>query len=260
MLELDDIQHFLVTRPRAQAARYGFLTFRRPDHARAWLSGIIERVGRCDATAPGGPVDSRWVTVAFTWNGLRALGVNEASLATFPEEFKQGMAMRAEILGDTGANHPDHWVGGLASPDLHAIVILFARDVPERERCVREHQQYAAQYPGVEALSTLDLEATPPVDYAHDHFGYRDRMSQPEIEGMGIEPTPGTGAPLKPGEFFLGYPTSRATSAHSPNQRSCRGTAAISPIGASKSTSAHSVIFCGRTGTRPKSRNSWPRR
>ena len=32
MLELDDIQHFLLTRPRALAARYGFLTLRRPDH------------------------------------------------------------------------------------------------------------------------------------------------------------------------------------------------------------------------------------
>ena len=44
-----------------------------------------------------------WVTVAFTWNGLRALGVDAASLATFPEEFKQGMVARAEMLGDTGA-------------------------------------------------------------------------------------------------------------------------------------------------------------
>src|SRR5436190_6866597 len=206
MLEQDDIQHFLLTRPRALAARYGFLTFRRPDQARAWLSGITDRVGSGRAIASGGPTDARWVTVAFTRNGLWALGVDDASLATFPEEFRQGMAARAAILGDTGANHPDHWVGGLASPDLHALVILFARDVAERERCVREHQQYAAQFPGVEALSTLDLEATPPLDYAHDHFGYRDRMSQPEIEGLGIEPTPGSGAPLKPGEFFLGYP------------------------------------------------------
>ena len=53
---------------------------------------------------------------------------------------------------------------------------------------------------------TLDLEATPPFDYAHDHFGYRDRLSQPVIEGTGEVPTPGTGAPLKPGEFILGYP------------------------------------------------------
>ena len=53
------------------------------------------------------------MTVAFTWNGLKALGVDDASLATFPEEFKQGMPARAEILGDTGANHPDNWVGDL---------------------------------------------------------------------------------------------------------------------------------------------------
>jgi deferrochelatase/peroxidase EfeB len=211
MLELDDIQHFLLTRPRAMAARYGFLCVRQPKDGRAWLSGIIDRVGRGRGVESGGvldsggALDSRWVTVAFTWNGLRALGVDDACLATFPDEFRQGMAARAAILGDTGTNHPDHWVGGLASPDLHAIVILFARDVPERERCVREHQQYATQFPGVELLSTLDLEATPPLDYAHDHFGYRDRMSQPEIEGMGIDPTPGSGAALKPGEFFLGY-------------------------------------------------------
>jgi hypothetical protein len=34
-LELDDIQHFLLVRPRAMAARYGFLTFRDPAQARA---------------------------------------------------------------------------------------------------------------------------------------------------------------------------------------------------------------------------------
>jgi len=206
MLEFDDIQHFLLTRPRAMAARYGFLTIRNAAEGRAWLSGIIEKVGTGKVVAAGAAGDTRWVTVAFTWNGLRGLGVDEASLATFPEEFRQGMAARAEVLGDTGANHPNHWVDGLASPDLHGIVILFARDVAERDRCVREHQQYAARFPAVRALSTLDLEATPPLEYAHDHFGYRDRLSQPVIDGTGEVPTPGSGAPLKAGEFFLGYP------------------------------------------------------
>ena len=116
------------------------------------------------------------------------------------------MAAREEILGDTGANHPDYWVGGLASSDLHAIVILFASDVAERERCVREHQQYAARFPDVTALSTLDLEAIPPLGYAHEHFGYRDRLTTPAIEGIGDVATPGSGPPLKAGEFFLGYP------------------------------------------------------
>jgi Dyp-type peroxidase family len=55
-------------------------------------------------------------------------------------------------------------------------------------------------------LSSLDVEATPPFEYAHDHFGYRDRLSQPVIDGSGDEPTPGSGGPLKAGEFILGYP------------------------------------------------------
>ena len=215
MLELDDIQHFLLTRPKAMAARYGFLSFRDADQGRQWLAGLVDRVGRGRAILSQADY-ARWVTIAFTWNGLRTLGVTDASLATFPEEFRQGMAARAAVLGDTGANHPDTWVGGLASPDLHAIVILFAGDVPERDRCVREHQKYASQFPGVESLSTLDLEATPPFEYAHDHFGYRDRMSQPEIEGMGVEPTPGSGPALKPGEFFLGYPDENGTVAPLP--------------------------------------------
>ena len=144
----------------------------------------------------------RWVTVAFTWNGLRALGVDEESLATFPEEFREGMAARADILGDTGANHPEHWVGGLAGDDLHAIAILFARTEEQRRRCTAEHDKLLAGSDGVRSCPCLDLNATPPFNYAHDHFGFRDRLSQPVMKGSGEEPTPGSGAPLKPGEFI----------------------------------------------------------
>ena len=206
MLESDDIQHILLTRAPALTGRYEFLSFRSCSGGRAWLAAIRDKVLSAQAMLASVAVDNRWVTVAFTCNGLRALGVPEASLATFPEEFRQGMAARAQMLGDAGANHPDRWVGGLASPDLHAIVILFARNAAERERCRAEHEMLVARCEGVEVLSSLDLEATPPFDHAHDHFGYRDRLSQPVIEGTGEEPTPGTGQPLKAGEFILGYP------------------------------------------------------
>jgi Dyp-type peroxidase family len=216
MLELDDIQHILLTRAPAMTGRYEFLSFRDPAGGRAWLSGIKETVHSAAAMRASVDKDKRWVTVAFTWNGLRALGLDEASLATFPEEFKQGMPARAAMLGDTGANAPEKWVGGLASPDLHAIVILFARDEPERLRCVGEHNKLVAASKGVEVLSVLDLNASPPFNYAHDHCGYRDRLSQPVIEGGGEEPTPGSGAPLKAGEFILGYPDELGVTAVNP--------------------------------------------
>lgn len=206
MLEFCDIQHILLTRAPALTGRYDLLSFGDPAGGRAWLAEILHKVHSAKAMRESVDQEKRWVTVAFTWNGLRALGVQEDALASFPQEFREGMGARAQILGDTGANDPSHWVDKTASSDLHAIAILFARDTAERGRCAIEHAKLLAECKGVQALSTLDLEATPPFDYAHDHFGYRDRLSQPVIEGSGDEPTPGSGAPLKAGEFILGYP------------------------------------------------------
>jgi deferrochelatase/peroxidase EfeB len=215
VLDFDDIQHFLIARPPALAARYEFLTFRNPIGGRMWLTGVLDKVGTASAIGSSA-LDSRWVTVAFTWDGLRALGVTETSLSTFPEEFRQGMAARATILGITGANDPSHWAGGLASPNLHAVAILFARDVTERERCRQEHDRYLSQCEGVKVLSSLDLEAIPPFDSVREHFGYRDRLSQPVIAGTGVEPTPGSGPPIKAGEFFLGYPDEKGPTSELP--------------------------------------------
>lgn len=206
MLELDDIQHITLTRAPALTGRYEFLSFKNPAAGRAWLNAIYEKVQSAEQARHTFEKNNRWVSIAFTWNGLRALGVNDDSLATFPEEFKQGMVARAEILGDTGKNHPDNWIGQMASPNLHAIVILFARDAAERECCLLEHKKLITECKGVEVLSWLDLEGIPPFEYSHDHFGYRDRLTQPYIEGAGEEPTPGSGTPLKAGEFILGYP------------------------------------------------------
>jgi Dyp-type peroxidase family len=216
MLEFDDIQHFVLGRVPALTGRYEFLSFHNAAGGRAWLSAILTKVPSAAEVRSSKEKDNRWVSVAFTLNGLRAIGLSEDSLATFPEEFRQGMVTRAEMLGDIGANHPDNWVGGLAGSNLHAIVILFARDATERSRSQVEHANLLARCEGVEVLSTLDLEATPPFDCAHDHFGYRDRLSEPVIEGTGEVPTPGSGGPFKPGEFILGYPDEDGPSANLP--------------------------------------------
>ncbi|MHA3021315.1 Dyp-type peroxidase [Mycobacterium sp. BMJ-28] len=206
MLELDDIQHILLTRTPAITGRYEFLTFGTPAGGRAWLSELLDKTQSAAAAAATMDESDRWVTLAFTWAGLRALGVPQDSLSTFPDAFREGMTSRAAILGDIGSSAPEHWVGGLAGDDLHAIAILFSRTDEQYRRSIAEHDKLLARTDGVRSLSYLDLNATPPFNYAHDHFGFRDRLSQPVIQGSGEEPTPGSGAALAAGEFILGYP------------------------------------------------------
>src|ERR1700733_771374 len=117
MLEFDDIQHILLTRTPAITGRYEFLTFDTAAGGRGWLSELVDLVPSATAAQATMDESDRWITLAFTWNGLRALGVSEESLATFPDEFREGMPARAGILGDTGANAPENWVGGLAGDD-----------------------------------------------------------------------------------------------------------------------------------------------
>jgi Dyp-type peroxidase family len=211
MLELDDIQHILLTRTPAITGRYEFLTFDTAAGGRAWLSELVDLIPSATAAAATIEESDRWITLAFTWNGLRALGVPDDSLATFPDAFREGMPSRASILGDVGANAPENWVGGLAGDDVHAIAILFSRTDEQCATSIANHDALLARTDGVRSLSFLDLNATPPFNYAHDHFGFRDRLSQPVMKGSGEEPTPGSGDALEPGEFILGYPDEDGT-------------------------------------------------
>jgi hypothetical protein len=163
------------------------------------------------------------------------------------------------VIGDTGTNHPNNWIGGIAGPQLHAIAILFARDAATREQSVREHRAFLARTPGVEVLSSLDLEAIAPFDHVREHFGYRDRLTTPEIEGTGIVPTPGSGPPIKAGEFILGYPDEEGPPRICRSRKFFLATAATWLIVGYSSMWRHSASFCAsKVGRLPKSRNYLP--
>ena len=95
--------------------------------------------------------------MAFTWNGLRALGRDEARSRRFPRNFGRAWppvprfwATRAPIIPITGPV-------GLTARTCTRSCILFARDEAERQRTTREHQAYLARTPGVQVLSALDF-------------------------------------------------------------------------------------------------------
>ena len=45
MLELEDIQHYLLTRPHATIAQYNFMTFHTAEGGRRWISELAGIVG-----------------------------------------------------------------------------------------------------------------------------------------------------------------------------------------------------------------------
>jgi deferrochelatase/peroxidase EfeB len=85
-LEMSDIQA-TIFRPRPSSYRGQYVVLRIDDAAqgREMLRRIIPHVGRSDKwwqpTLPG------WLGIAFTFDGLKAMGVPQASLDSFPRNF-----------------------------------------------------------------------------------------------------------------------------------------------------------------------------
>ena len=77
MLELEDIQLITMTRVPAVTGRYEFLSFREPAEGRAWLAGILDKVASAKEASAFIEKENRWVSVAFTWAGLGALGIDK---------------------------------------------------------------------------------------------------------------------------------------------------------------------------------------
>src|SRR5215218_9878403 len=126
-LELDDIQSgALHERPSPYVGRY--LLLRIDDRAAG--RELVRRLHRVvDSGRPSSdPAHDAWITVAFTYHGLEALGVPQESLDTFAPEFREGMAARAARLGDVGESSPNNWEAPLGSADVHVAIAALSPD------------------------------------------------------------------------------------------------------------------------------------
>ena len=92
-----------------QPAKARAVNYRGPDRVAPAMvrSELVEQQTSPDRHALSW--DSCPVNFVFTFAGLAALGVNCQTLASFPEPFQQGMAARADRLGDTGPSAPLAW-------------------------------------------------------------------------------------------------------------------------------------------------------
>src|SRR5437879_2943875 len=125
VLELDDIQSG-VLRPRPTPYAATYVLFRIDERkAGRELMGRLSSVVASAAHLTSLTGDT-WVSVALTFQGLKALRVPQASLDSFSPQFQQGMAARAKALGDKGESAPENWEKPLGSPEVHVVVTAIA--------------------------------------------------------------------------------------------------------------------------------------
>ena len=202
VLELDDIQSgVLRPRPTPFAATYIILRIDECDAGR----DLMRRLSAVVSSAAGADGSARdtWVSVALSFQGLKALGVPQASLDSFSPQFQQGMAARAKFLKDEGDNSPENWEKPLGSADVHVVIAAVSPDSQHLEVALDRAPENISGMSGVTAIWRQDCHALPDET---EPFGFKDGISHPAIEGSGIPGSNPREVPLKAGEFVLGYP------------------------------------------------------
>lgn len=212
------------------------LVFDQPAAARFFIPWLRDRItsGSDSHDASGGQV---FYNAALTPAGLLACGLSEDELAAFPEEFRQGMAVRAGLLGDVRNNHPSRWrlprrFDGLtaAAPPAQAVeveidgvhAVLMLRCAAQDAAAAATHDVFESQHPLRGAITALQTDLPEVKILAlqslkryyrpgeptriQEHFGYADGNGQPEIEPSttpGVRPFERNRAHL--GEVVLGH-------------------------------------------------------
>ena len=195
--EASDIQA-MILRPRPSPYRGEHLVLRIDEAAqgREMLRHIIPHVEPAvDWWVPSVPA---WLGIAFTYHGLKALGLPKASLDSFPEEFRQGMAARADLLNDVGDNAPTNWEYPFGTGDMHIGLSIFSRDDQSLEAVLEQARQGLESLPQISVIYRLKIHSFPD---GRNPFGFKDGLRNPHVEGSGTDPPPGYRQTVKAGEF-----------------------------------------------------------
>ena len=190
-----------------------------------FLSFLLERV-TTEARADAHQIKCN---VAFSFGGLKSLGLSQAELDAFSVEFRDGMAGRAGAVGDVASNHPSRWRlperylvpdrGRVALETIDALLMLQTAEhstdgtgnLPEPLQKAVEELEAA----GAEILHVQRLHRDPDPkrwngENYREHFGYLDGVSQPAPV-----PAPNLTAgqynnEVTLGEVLVGYPNDHA--------------------------------------------------
>ena len=239
-LELDDIQGNVIGGFNKDFQDFVVLKFKSAATARAWIKEICSdgnefgvavsssesvlkfnaqfKELRAEGKEPERFIEAEWTSLSISFAGLKALGVASADLAEFPTAFTDGMSKRKTRLNDLGTSDPSSWIPPFDSPsEVHALLTVAADSEARLKLRLANIRATGAFIAGVESLLVVEgrTRTDAPGQTGHEHFGFKDGVSQPGIRGINLPDDPmgnsDQGHPgqdlLHPGEFVLGYPT-----------------------------------------------------
>jgi Dyp-type peroxidase family len=203
-IDLADVQGNLLQGYTYPVAAYVFLHILDPERARDLLARMLPQVATAEPWTAGEPPSA--LDIAFTASGLEALGV---ALDSFPAVFREGMAARAERLGDRGPSAPERWEPGLGTGEAHALVTIHAVD----DERLEEHRDALREVGAAGVVTIPHEQRAAALAGGRDHFGFFDGIAQPAVTGSGVAARPGDGQPdgaggwrpVRTGEFLHGY-------------------------------------------------------
>jgi Dyp-type peroxidase family len=151
-----------------------------------------------------GTVEATWLNIALSATGLTAIGA--AGTDSFPSEFMQGMSAQAQALGDTDESQPSNWLApfNTGATPVQGLIIIAADALEDLEAgYTRLQAKIAAAH--VTELGHQDGNVRRGPNRGHEHFGFKDGISQPGIAGVTQSSKHGTDT-IATGEFIVGYP------------------------------------------------------
>ncbi len=219
-INLKDVQGNILRGYKSSLVRYVMLEVTDPAAARRFLriaaTGGGEDIPAITHENPGTETrnwDDPCFNIGLTFEGLRALGVPQQALNSFPIEFVEGMTRRATKIGDFGDSAPSRWAEPFEKPArLHVIASICANEEPHLNRIA------ATLAGGFTVLGVRDGRDLPG---GKVFFDYKDSISQPRFHEVRKEDPANDSAlsqaisvedqdeqPFDPlGTVLLGHPT-----------------------------------------------------
>ncbi|KJL41046.1 Dyp-type peroxidase [Microbacterium trichothecenolyticum] len=196
-----DIQGNVIPGFNKDHQRFLFLRIDEVDRARAWLEWLAPRLSsmqevldfrrefrrerlRTGATEPTTP--ATWVAFALSGPAVAKLLGDEALDAMSDAAFRQGLAARSTYLGDPAdparSGHRARWRVGGDESEADFLVTVAADSAADAEAEASAILEAGARN-GVSALFAQAGENLPGNLGGHEHFGFKDGVSQPGVRG-----------------------------------------------------------------------------